>query len=80
MDDLLKRIPADMIKLKRDAIKLAVESFKTYPYDYGLLTLNYKPTGGLSTLRLDGPRGARQFDIYLHPWAASDNASEGTTR
>jgi hypothetical protein len=74
MDELLNRLPPDMMALKKDAIKLAVDSFKTYPYDHGLLTLNYKPSGGLSTLRLDGPRGARQFDVYLHPWTAADEA------
>ncbi len=80
MDDLLNRIPPDMIKLKKDAITLAVNSFKTYPYDSGLLTLNYKPSGGLSRLKLDGPRGARQFEIYLHPWGDdSGNPGEAAT-
>jgi hypothetical protein len=73
MDALLDRIPADMIQLKRDALRILISSFQTYPYDSGLLTINYKPTGGLSTLRLDGPRGLRQFEVYLHPWSLTDS-------
>jgi len=68
MDDLLKRIPADMLQIKKDAIKLAIDAFKTYPYDKGLLTINYRPAGGLSTLHLDGPLGARDFSVFLHPY------------
>jgi hypothetical protein len=77
MDALLDRLPADMIALKRDALKLAIGAFQTYPYDHGQLKIDYKPTGGVSTLKLDGPRGARQFEVYLHPWSLSDNAGNG---
>ena len=76
MDELLDRLPADMIKLKRDALKIAISAFQTYPYDHGLLTIDYKPTGGLSALKLDGPRGQRDFEVYLHPWSLSDNSGE----
>ena len=71
MDELLDRIPPDMLTIKRDAIKIAANAFKTYPYDYGKLNLNYNPTGGLSTLALDGPRGKREFDVAFHPWSLS---------
>jgi len=71
MDELLNRIPADMITLKRDAIKIAINSFQTYPYDRGQLKIDYKPAGGESTLKLDGPRGQRLFEVFLHPWAAT---------
>lgn len=74
MDELLNRIPADMISLKRDALKLAINAFKTYPYDHGFLKLDYKPTGGQSTLQLEGPVGKRQFDVILHPYRVTDTA------
>ena len=77
MDELLDRLPADTIKLKRDALKIAISAFQTYPYDHGLLTIDYKPTGGLSALKLDGPRGQRDFEVYLHPWSLSDNSGDG---
>lgn len=77
MDDLTNRIPADMIGLKRDALKIAIAAFQTYPYDSGKLKIDYSPQGGESTLDLEGPRGKRQFDVYLHPWSASqDSANE----
>jgi hypothetical protein len=77
MDELVDRIPADMIKLKRDALKIVISAFQTYPYDSGQLKIDYKPTGGMSTLKLGGPRGARQFEVYLHPWSLSDNSGAG---
>jgi hypothetical protein len=77
MDELLDRLPADTIKLKQDALKIAISAFQTYPYDHGRLTIDYKPTGGLSALKLDGPRGQRNFEVYLHPWSLSDNSGDG---
>jgi hypothetical protein len=76
MDDLINRIPTDMISLKRDALKLAINAFKTYPYDSGSLKVDYKPTGGMSTLLLQGPLGKRQFDIVLHPYTLTENSAE----
>lgn len=77
MDELLNRIPTDMIRLKRDALKLAIEAFQTYPYDKGKLTLDYRPSGGVSALRLSGPRGARDFEVSLHPW--QETSDKGNT-
>ncbi len=71
MEDLLNRLPPGTIALKRDALKLVIESFETYPYDSGKLTLNYTPAGGTSVLRLDGPRGSRNFEVVLHPYDQS---------
>jgi len=77
MNELLDRLPADTIALKRDALKIAIDAFQTYPYDRGELKINYKPTGGASILKLESPRGQRQFEIYLHPWSLSDNSENG---
>ena len=77
MDDLINRIPPGMIAIKRDALKLAISAFQTYPYDRGQLKVDYTSKGGNSTLLLDGPRGKRQFDVYLHPWTLSDNTPAG---
>ena len=81
MDDLIDRLPTDWITLKRDAAKIAINAFRDYPYTSGTLKLDYKPTGGTSTLRLEGPVGSRQFDVALHPFTLSDNAekTKGTT-
>jgi hypothetical protein len=72
MAELLKRLPPDMIQIKKEALELAINAFKTYPYDKGLLTIDYKPQGGLSALHLDGPVGAREFQVYLHPFPGAD--------
>jgi hypothetical protein len=72
MDELLDRIPADMMALKRDAIKIAINSFQKYPYDTGELKLNYTPAGGLSSLKLTGPNGKRNFEVVLHPYSLTD--------
>lgn len=77
MDDLLARIPTDWIAMKRDAAKIAISAFQSYPYNSGQLKIDYKPAGGESTLLLDGPYGKRQFDVYLHPWTLSDSAGDG---
>jgi hypothetical protein len=76
MQDLLDRLPTDWIALKRQAATIAITAFQTYPYDSGTLRLNYKPSGGLSTLQLEGPRGKREFDVYLHPWSLSDSTAK----
>jgi hypothetical protein len=75
MNELINRIPPDMIAIKRDALKLAIDAFQTYPYDSGQLKVDYTTKGGQSTLLLQGPRGKRQFDVVLHPWALSDNTA-----
>ncbi len=72
MGDLLDRFPSAMTALKRDALKIAIAALQTYPYRSGRMKIDYKPAGGVSTLKLDGPRGARQFEIYFHPWTLSD--------
>jgi len=72
MNELLDRLPANSTTLKRDALKIAISAFQTYPYRSGEMKIEYKPTGGVSSLKLDGPQGQRQFDVYLHPWSLSD--------
>ena len=74
MQDLLDRIPSDMIKIKQDALKIAINTFQTYPYDRGELKLNYTAAGGSGILKLNGPRGLRQFEAYLHPWSLTDSS------
>jgi hypothetical protein len=77
MNDLLDRLPANTTTLKRDALKIAISTFQTYPYDHGQFKVDYKPEGGVGTLELNGPRGQRQFEIYFHPWTLSDNSVDG---
>ena len=75
LEELLQRLPPDTIALKRDALKLVIDSFDTYPYTSGKLTLNYSPQGGASQLWLDGPRGSRDFQVVLHPYNLTENTT-----
>ena len=74
VDELIKRIPADMISVKRDAMKIALQAFAVYPYTTGQLKLDYAPGDGVATLKLDGGYGKRDFEVYWHPFGASEVA------
>ncbi len=76
MDDLLKRLPANASVTKQDLMKIAVNSFQTYPYQSGQLKIDYKPEGGTGTLKLSSPLGQRQLDINWHPCETSRVANE----
>jgi len=79
MEELLDHLPPSMIGFERQAIKLAIDSFDTYPYDAGKLTLHYSPQGGASELWLNGPRGSRKFEVVLHPFTLSANTPADVT-
>jgi len=76
LDDLLDRLPADTSALKKDVLKIAIDSFKTYPYLSGQLNVDYKPEGGVGTLQLDSLKGQRKFSMYWHPYGADDKTSK----
>ncbi len=71
LDHLLDRLPASATSLQRGSLKIALDSVRTYPYQTGVLDLNYTPAGGVSTLKLDSPNGKRDFSILLHPYESS---------
>ncbi len=73
MKDLLDRLPSNMVAIKKQAATLAIDAFKTYPFNSGQVKIDYKPTGGVGSLQLDGPVGKRLFEVYLHPY----NLTEG---
>jgi hypothetical protein len=74
VDDLVKRIPADMTTLKKDSLKIALQAFALYPYTSGQLQVNYTPGDGVATLKLDGGYGKRDFEVYWHPFGTSEVA------
>ncbi len=73
MDGLLDRLPPDTIALKRQALQLAIDSFKQYPYRSGQVKIDYKPTGGTGSLRLNSPLGERLFQINYHPYTVTED-------
>jgi hypothetical protein len=80
VDDLMKRLPGTAGSLQQQAMKLGLDSFKTYPYQTGGLTLNYRPAGGQAVFKLDGPKGKREFSVYLHPYESSKVAKNDESR
>ena len=68
VEDLMKRLPGDAQSLKNQAMKIGLEAFRVYPYQTGALNLDYTPAGGSALLKLEGPRGKREFSVFLHPF------------
>jgi len=80
LDGLLKNgsVPPS---LKDQFSKIAVDAFRTYPYQSGIFKIDYKPNGGTGILKLNGPNGKRSFEMYWHPHDESDSskvANEGS--
>jgi dicarboxylate transporter DctA-like protein len=67
-DDLIKRLPGAKGSLQNQALTLAVDALRNYPYQTGGVKINYTPGGGVAALHLDGPSGKRDFSVYLHPY------------
>lgn len=81
LTDLLNRLPPGMSDLKKKMIGIAVKPFETYPYTNGQLKIDYKPGGGVGTLKLESPQnGQRQFDMYYHPYESSKVANDTDNR
>ncbi len=68
MENLMSRLPADAPQIKRDALKIAIDSLGSYSYLNGQVKIYYKPSGGVGSLKLDSPNGKRQFDLHWHPY------------
>ncbi|MCE0483302.1 MAG: hypothetical protein LV479_03580 [Methylacidiphilales bacterium] len=81
MKDLLDKLPPDTSVMKREALKIAIKPFQTYPYTSGQFKVDYKPDSGTATLKLESPEnGQRQFDIYWHPYDGSKVANDADNR
>jgi hypothetical protein len=76
VDDLIQRLPGQAGSLEQNAMKLGLESFKTYPYNSGDLKVNYTPDGGVGTFLLTGPLGKRSFEVHLHPYDESSKVAK----
>ena len=79
LDNFLKDMPVKLT-LKDQAVKLAVESFRTYPYETGELKINYTPAGGTGELNLVSPLGGRKFEVDWHPYESSKVAKGADKR
>jgi hypothetical protein len=77
LDSLMKEVPQT---LQQKAMQIALQAFRSYPYQTGALRLDYQPSGGAATLKLAGPQGKREFSVYLHPYETSKVAKSEDSR
>ena len=75
-DKLMNDLPANTVALKRDALKVALQAFSYYPYQTGQFVVDYAPGSGGAKLKLDGPMGKRDFEVYWHPFGSSEVAKD----
>jgi hypothetical protein len=75
-DRLLNDLPPKTTALKRDALKILLQAFSYYPYHSGSFKVNYTAASGSAKLKLDSPAGARDFEVYWHPFGGSEVAKD----
>jgi len=75
-DHLVNDLPANAVALKRDALKIALQAFSYYPYETGQFIVDYSPGNGGAKLKLNGPMGKRDFEVYWHPFGGSEVAKD----
>jgi hypothetical protein len=66
LDRLLERLPPAAVSWQRDLARIAIETFRDYPYATGKGTLRFAGARGEAHLTLDGERGKRQFDVHYY--------------
>lgn len=80
VDEMLKKIPADMSAVKQDLLRIVASAVRIYPYDTGTLDLSYQPTGGGARLNLESSQGNRHFEVAWHPHESSTVANDPDRR
>ena len=66
IDDMVKKLPADWNFIKRDLVTIVLESFRTYNYNQGEITIDYQPPKAVGMLKLGGLQGERNFTVNWH--------------
>jgi hypothetical protein len=66
LDRLLDRLPPGASSWQRNLARIAVETFKDFPYATGSGKLDFADRRGEAHLGLAGERGKRQFDVYYY--------------
>jgi hypothetical protein len=73
LDDLLAKIPQRWSALKRDSLRIALESLRNFDYRTSEGSLWFTDGQGILDLKLQGPQGSRTFQTLLH----ADESPEG---
>jgi hypothetical protein len=66
IDDLLTRIPPEWAPLKRDSMRIALESLRDFDYRTGDGSFWFTDGQGILDLQLQGKQGSRTFQTVLH--------------
>jgi len=66
LDEMLKNIPGDWPELNAKATKLALEALREFPYESCTGDLWLVDLQGQLELKLAGPTGHREFDVFFH--------------
>lgn len=80
VDQLIQKMPADWNFIKRDLITIALESFRTYNYTKGELTLDYQNPTAVGKLSLSGLQGERNFTVNWHQEPPSSEVAKPETK
>ncbi len=72
LEDAIKAIPADWSEVERKAVTKLLETLRDFAYDKCTGTLRFYGLEGEIRLRLNGPDGERNFDIFSHDRRLSD--------
>lgn len=72
LEDAIKAIPADWSEVERKAVTKLLETLRDFAYDKCTGTLRFYGLEGGIRLRLNGPDGERNFDIFSHDRRLSD--------
>ncbi|HEY5792055.1 MAG TPA: hypothetical protein VIS74_02075, partial [Chthoniobacterales bacterium] len=73
LDDFLARIPPEWNLLKQSSTRIALEALRDYRYDRVKGDFWFVNRQGVLNLRMEGPTGKRNFEIFLH----TDESAEG---
>jgi len=66
LDRVLERIEKNTVGMKRELLRVFVQSLKNYPYDSYAMRVNYQRPEAVITFRAKGPAGARDLDVNWH--------------
>ena len=66
LDRLLAEIPMDWYWLKRDLIRILLETLRDFTYETGDASFWFVNDEGNLKLTLEGPAGSRNIDVVLH--------------
>ncbi|MCB1234980.1 MAG: hypothetical protein KDM91_07900 [Verrucomicrobiae bacterium] len=68
VDDLLENLPESWSAWKKSFAKIGFDVLKDFDYDEGRGDLYFLNRDGWLRLALEGPEGARKFNLYAHDW------------